>query len=110
MKHLAIGLLLSGVALFSFATGHYPPEAHSTRTTVTVNVVWLPDFRMVDLVCAYLSHEKPEGRIKGCFDPMTTTIYAVEPSSFNDMRLLGILGHEFWHSLGAMHPALSTAN
>lgn len=105
MKHLITGLVLSGLALFSFASDHYPPHAKSTRTDVTVHVRWIPDHATLDLLCAFLMDELAEGRILACFDRSTTTIYAVEPSSFNDLLHLSILGHEFWHALGAEHPA-----
>lgn len=91
--------------MFSLAfADQYPDQAKSTRTTVTVTVVWLQSFEDVDKVCASLGWEKPEGVIVGCYHRSTRTIYAVEPTSFNDYLHLTILGHEFWHALGAEHP------
>jgi hypothetical protein len=98
--------LLFGVAFFLpvlTLAGQYPDEAKSTRTTVTVHVVWLPSFEAVHAVCTF---QMAERGVVGCYDPSTQTIYAVEPRNFNDNFLLEILGHEFWHALGAEHPAL----
>jgi hypothetical protein len=97
--------LLFGVAFFlpllAFAN-QYPDEAKSTRTTVTVHIVWLPNFEAVHAICSfYLPHLQG---IVGCYNPITSTIYAVEPTNFNDHLRLEILGHEFWHALGAQHP------
>lgn len=97
--------LLFGVALFSVsASAKYPDEAHSTKDTTTVHVVWLPDHRTVDIVCSFFGRDKPTGNILACYLSSTSTIYAVEPKSFNDDFALMILGHEFWHALGAEHP------
>jgi hypothetical protein len=105
-------LLLIGVAFFMAiplvsASGQYPNEAKSTRTTVTVHVVWLPSLQAVNHFCSFLMDRKPPtppSMIVGCFDPSSDTIYAAEPRSFNDEYRLEILGHEFWHALGAEHP------
>lgn len=102
MKRLITGLVLSGLALFSFAW--YPPHASSTRTETTVRVKWLPDFETVDLVCSFIDKTKPKGNILACYLEQNHTIYAVQPESFNDTAHLAILGHEFWHALGAEHP------
>lgn len=106
--------LLSGVAfLFVFSTsstlaGQYPDEATSTRTTVTVQVVWLDTTAAVNTYCSFLMNQPipTDGVIVGCYDPSTMTIYAVEPKNFNDRYRLEILGHEFWHALGATHPEM----
>ena len=84
--------------------GPYPDHAEGTRTTVTVHVVWLADIATVNKVCSYLIERS--SAIVGCYDPSTTTIYAVQPRNFNDRFYLEILGHEFWHALGAEHPEL----
>lgn len=99
--------LLFGVALSlsAAATNHYPPTASGTRTTVTVRVIWLDSFKHVDVFCSWLAKETPQQSILGCYDPSTVTIFAVQPTSFNDVHKLEILGHEFWHALGAQHPA-----
>lgn len=104
--------LLSGVAFFlAFSVcsaapppGPYPGSSKSTRTSVTVHVVWLPSIRAVNAVCTFLIEQ--QSGIVGCFNPQTMTIYAVEPRNFNDDFYLEILGHEFWHALGAQHPEL----
>lgn len=101
--------LLFGVAFFSSVLaadappGVYPDSAKSTKTTVTVHVVWLPTFEAVHSICTI---QLAEQGVVGCFNPATNTIYAVEPVNFNDHFKLEILGHEFWHALGAQHPAL----
>jgi hypothetical protein len=100
--------LLFGVAFFlSFACAAdgYPDSAKSTRTTVTVNIVWL-SAAQVNSVCAFLVNQPlpSNGVFLGCYNPDTATIYAVEPTSFNDRFHLETLGHEFWHALGAEHP------
>lgn len=84
--------------------GQYPDRAKSTKTKVTVTLVWLPDFPAVHAMCSFLM--EANSMIVGCFDSRTNTIYAVEPQNFNDHFRLEILGHEFWHALGAEHPAL----
>lgn len=102
--------LLFGVAFFFAAicqsgdapTGQYPDSARSTKTTVTVNVIWVKNFEAVDAICSMMM--QPKGQIVGCYNPLTHTIIAVEPINFNDHYALEILGHEFWHALGAMHP------
>lgn len=101
-------LLLGAAFLFSGAIGavEYPKHAESTRTTVTVNIVWLPNYDATDSICSFLmDHPAPnDGFYLACYNPVTHTIYAVEPTSFNDTRHLEVLGHEFWHALGAEHP------
>lgn len=85
----------------------YPPHAESNRTTVLVHIIWFKTFREVDAACKALSNEPPsigDEMIVGCYYYPTLTIYAVEPHSFNDEQRLEILGHEFWHALGAQHP------
>lgn len=103
LKHLITGLALAGLALFSSAA-QYPDHAQSTRTTTTVHIVWLPDFETADLVCGYIGGVPSSGTILACYVYSTQTIYAVQPTSFNDQFHLMILGHEFWHALGAEHP------
>lgn len=105
--------LLFGVAFFlstisAFATNHYPDSAKSTRTTVTVHIIWMPNYQAVNHYCSFLSGQPipTDGVIVGCYFPSTSTIIAVEPESFNDTKRLEILGHEFWHALGAQHPEI----
>lgn len=82
----------------------YPLHAKSTKMIVTVAVVWEPSEKEVDTICNKLNDKPPSNNIAGCYDRRTNTIYAVEPISFNDGYHLVILGHEFWHALGANHP------
>jgi hypothetical protein len=107
---LTIKRLLFGVA-FLFAllpalAGQYPDHAQSTQRAVFVRVVWLPTINAVNHMCSKLMGRDPDsdGTIVGCYNPATKTIYAAEPRSFNDHFRLEILGHEFWHALGAEHP------
>lgn len=101
-------LLLGAAFLLPVAAlaDQYPNSAGSTRTTVTVNVVWLPTTKLVSAVCAFLMEKPASDSIQylACYNPKTATIYAVEPRSFNDIQHLETLGHEFWHALGAVHP------
>lgn len=105
--------LLCGVAFFSsfaFATApqpiaQYPEHAGATETTVTVHIIWMPSIEAVNAFCGLWEPGHP-GTIVGCYNSLTHTIYAVQPENFNDHFLLEVLGHEFWHSLGAEHPAL----
>lgn len=103
-------LLLTGAAFFLplALADQYPDHAKSTRTTVTVNIAWLPTYQAVNAMCSFIDHTPivhGNGMIfVGCYEPSTQTIYAVEPTSFNDLKRLTILGHEFWHALGAEHP------
>lgn len=87
--------------------GMYPDEAHATKSTVTVHIVWMPTFKATDAFCQLSMPPKGDKDLTtvGCFDSHTNTIYAVQPSNFNDHFHLEILGHEFWHALGAEHPA-----
>ena len=82
----------------------YPDSAKSTETTITVHIVWMPTYEAVDKACSALGNTPPEGTIVGCYHPASKTIFAVEPANFNDYPKLVILGHEFWHALGAEHP------
>lgn len=104
IKPLLLGAAFLLPAL-SFAQMQYPDHAQSTQTGgIVVSVKFLPDFDYVDAICSFLAGIPPSGSILGCFDPASRTIYAVEPTSFNDEYRLMILGHEFWHALGADHP------
>lgn len=99
--------LLFGAAFLlfaSFAIGdRYPDHAVADKTTVTVNVVWLPSFAATDRFCQLPKHDE-NTIVYACYNPEKNTIYAVQPSSFNDHFKLEVLGHEFWHALGARHP------
>jgi len=105
MTRFLLGLLF-GVALFSLhaSAAPYPDKAQSTVTTTTVHVVWVKDYKTADFVCSIVQGEKPTGNILACYFPAYSAIVAVEPTSFNDYQHLMILGHEFWHALGAQHP------
>lgn len=87
-------------------SAQYPNTAKSTRTTATIHIIWLPSHKITNLACSALSGQPipKDGTIVGCYNPSTQTIYAVQPRSFNDHFGLEILGHEFWHALGAEHP------
>ena len=107
-KKLLFGVAFFLLALHSFAAGKYPDSAKSTRTTVTVHIIWLPSFNAVNHLCSFLAgHPIPtDGIIVGCYEPQSQTIFAVEPKNFDDSTRLEILGHEFWHALGASHPEI----
>lgn len=105
MLRACLGLAL-GLALFSFAAaeGRYPDSAEATRSVTIVRVQWVADYAEADAVCSKLGNEEAKGTILACYHIPTGTIVAVQPSSFNDWQNLAILGHEFWHALGASHP------
>ncbi len=101
----AVLLALLAGAFFSPAfSGGYPPHAEGTLTEVTVRIVWVATHAEADAICSAIAGTKVKGTILACYVPLTQTIYAVQPTSFNDQFALYILGHEFWHALGAEHP------
>lgn len=102
-KPWLLGAFFSFMAL-SANTAQYPDEAHATHEVVIVRVQWGTPAE-VDKICAGINGEKPEGKIYACYHRYSRTIYAPQPRSFNDWWRLAILGHEFWHALGAEHPA-----
>lgn len=108
--------LVFGLALFFVCSGWasnaaaYPDHAESTLTDVTVHVAWLPDYATVDAACAALDGEIADGTILACYYPPDHLIIAVEPTSFNDHFNLSIIGHEFWHALGAKHPEIRSGH
>lgn len=108
LKRLLFGAAFLLGASILIAAERYPSEAKSTRTTVTVNIQWLASLEAVNRFCSMLmGYPIPtNGRIAGCYQPGSQTIFAAEPRSFNDGYRLEILGHEFWHALGAEHPEL----
>lgn len=100
----ALWALLVGAFFSSPAFAAYPDHAESTRTDVTVHVVWVKSYAEADAICAAIAGETARGTILACYAVATQTIYAVQPTSFNDQFGLMVLGHEFWHALGADHP------
>lgn len=78
----------------------YPDTARATRTEVTVKVHWGTQEEVSALCRLYDPARRPS--ITACY--YGGTIYAVQPTNFNDTDRLMILGHEFWHALGATHP------
>lgn len=104
IRGFSLVLLLSIIASHTWAKQlmQYPDHAEATKNVVVVRVVWMePD--EVNKFCngGTVSEEYV---ILGCFDPSSNTIYTPQPRSFNDRQRLVILGHEFWHALGADHP------
>lgn len=84
---------------------YYPDRAESDRTDITIHIIWLKNYAEVSRACSELEGiYPPKSIIYGCYFRMANTIYAVQPESFNDYEHLVILGHEFWHALGAEHP------
>lgn len=108
-KKLLFGAAFLFVLALPAVSGQYPDEAHSTRRSTFVRVVWLPSLNAVNHMCSKLMNQPVAddgSMIVGCYNPVTKTIYAAEPRNFNDHYRLEILGHEFWHALGALHPAI----
>lgn len=102
------------LVLFVFLTGCYNitkyPEQQETITksiiTLTeVKIVWHKDIDDIGKSCK----ELPKGNFYGCAivfansEKSICIIHAIEPNNFNDLVKLQILGHEFWHCLGARH-------
>ena len=109
MRRLAKKLLLGAAFLFALPVfaDRYPEHAEADRRAVYVKVEWQPDWDTVNKLCAKLINVPlpDDGVFLACYNSETHTIYAVQPRNFNDERRLAILGHEFWHALGARHPA-----
>lgn len=78
----------------------YPDSASATRTEVTVRVHFGTQ-EEISTLCRFYDPAR-RNAITSCY--FAGTIYAVQPTSFNDTTRLMILGHEFWHALGATHP------
>lgn len=96
------------ICLFASACIAVQPDLihKSNRDVTTVHMRWMKSFIEVNNACnKYVS--MPMLSILGCtvFDGYdgSITIIAVEPDDFNDHTKLEILGHEFWHALGAKH-------
>ena len=79
----------------------------STRNQVLVRVVWMQSFEEAQERCIKDGDAQvsPGMRIMGCYieREKEKVIYAVEPAGFDDYDKLIVLGHEFWHALGANH-------
>lgn len=84
----------------------YKTLSKSTKTQVNVTIVWAATAAEVDAICSKLLDRPATGSVAACYVPVTNTIYAVEPTDFNDDYHLMILGHEIWHSIGADHAPL----
>lgn len=68
-----------------------------TRSMVTVSVEWMDEDQIND-VC------KRSYRVNGCaIAGSPCRMYVTEPKDFNDRDALVVLGHEFFHCLGAQH-------
>jgi hypothetical protein len=102
-------LSISGVALVALVLlvscdkfYDYETTSKSTITTNTVTVKWFDSDKEVAEACVT---EGLHHIANGCAFGTTShcTIYAVQPSSFDDKHRLEILGHELWHCLGATH-------
>lgn len=99
---------------FAFLTGcysitHYPEQQHtiskSTITHTEVKVIWHKDVDEMPKECKRFSN----ATLYGCAmvfkneKKSVCILHAIEPNNFNDTAKLAVLGHEFWHCLGARH-------
>lgn len=95
------------LTLSSYA-GPYKNTIRGERSSTTVTVVWLEP-EAVDAFCSHLMGLPASGHILACYNTATGTIFTPEPASFEDHYRLMLLGHEFWHALGAEHPDADAA-
>jgi hypothetical protein len=80
------------------------PTAQLQRRRHQIDI-WLPTLKDANAACAaQIGADPTTTRIYACYNSDSHIIYAVEPTSFNDHFGLEVLGHEFWHALGATHP------
>lgn len=94
-------LLLTGCHTISaYPVGQPELINKSSLTEVTVAVKWVKTVDQLNSVCG-----SPNRLTYGCAISLGNhcTIHVIEPRDFNDVPLLAMLGHEFWHCLGARH-------
>lgn len=104
LRVCSLFLLLCIISTHTFAEGErlqYPATSQSTKNVVFVRVQWMSP-EEVNVFCNN-GVKSEEYIFLGCFDPSNNTLYVPEPRNFNDYERLEILGHEFWHALGAEH-------
>lgn len=96
-----VSFLLLGLAHADDARlPRYPAHSEATHTEVTVKV-YFGTQEEISTLCQLYDFGHNRTGITSCY--YAGTIYAVQPENFNDTDRLMILGHEFWHALGAKH-------
>ena len=95
-------LLLSGCYTITEYPSPQPPlTVKSSIPEVTVKVNWVQSVDQISQACGANNR-----LLYGCaysYPGNRCEIYVIEPRDFNDIALLAMLGHEFWHCLGARH-------
>jgi hypothetical protein len=106
----AFGAALASVLSFSIALAPILVNAAeqatlTQRATVkqtTVYVQWVRNKAEGNRICASKGAPEYSGACAyGTTD--SCNIVAIQPRDFNDTEALAVLGHEFWHCLGAKH-------
>lgn len=104
---------LSLVALL-FLTGcysitHYPEQqdtiSKSTITHTEVRVIWHKSVDEINAACRFKTNRITYACASVFIQNQRSIclIHTIEPNDFTDQVRLMILGHEFWHCLGARH-------
>lgn len=102
---LASVLLTGCYSITKYPDLELPTITKSTTTTVKVYVQWHESVDSITKACS----DNKNILIYGCAVSFTSKensiciIHAMEPKNFSDAPKLAILGHEFWHCLGARH-------
>lgn len=98
-------LLFAALVLLSACQQDDTQRAAASKwNDAVVHVVWGADQKTVDAMCREAGGTKPaEYGACAAVSRNSCTIYAVEPTSFNDKPALQRLGHEAWHCFGAEH-------
>lgn len=97
---ISISLALSPILVSAAEQAALTQRA--TVKTTTVYIQWVRNKAEGNRVC--VSKGAPE--YSGACAYGTTdscNIVAIQPKDFNDTEALAVLGHEFWHCLGAKH-------
>jgi uncharacterized lipoprotein NlpE involved in copper resistance len=95
-------------------SGQYKTTSKDRWEDATVHVNWVRDQTALNEKCQSFAakytgnHPAQFGACTlvvsdGKSSTGTCEIYAIRPRSFNDNANLRVLGHEFWHCLGATH-------
>lgn len=98
---LILCLLLSGCHTISaYPVGQPDLVTKSSLTEVRVSVNWVKSVDQLNSLCRV-----PDKIVYGCAFSYENycKIHVIEPRDFDDIALLAMLGHEFWHCLGARH-------
>ena len=103
---LVISLAMGGCAEFEYARDVAPTVmTNGGQSDGEIRVVWR--FGTPEYIHRMCSIREGGPIIHGCAarnpDGKSCVIYVVQPRNFQDDGRLAVLGHEFWHCLGARH-------